>query len=97
MTGTDTWDRYLTYLQGYIEQAQAAKVRAQSMISSPEAGDPQILAKLRVDIIVADAMSQAWQAAIELPSALINGATEASITISRFEKIDDQTPGNSQS
>lgn len=90
MTGTDAWDRYLTYLQGYIEQAQAAKARAQSMIGSPEAGDPQMLAKLRVDIIVADAMSQAWQAAIELPAALINGATEASKTIARFEAKNDE-------
>lgn len=97
LTGSDTWDRYLTYLQGFIEQAQAAKTRAQALIGGPEASDPQVLARLRVDIIVADAMTEAWQLAIELPKGLIDGATEASKIITRFEKNDEQTAGKADS
>lgn len=86
LTGSDAWDRYLTYLQGYIEQAGEAKARAQSKITAPEAADPLVLAKLRVDILTADAMADAWKVAINLPHVLINGATEASKTISQFEE-----------
>ena len=76
---------------------RAAKVRAQSKVGGPEASDPLVLARLRVDIIVADAMAEAWQAAIELPRSLINGAADASKTISRFEDAKNETARQAQS
>ena len=97
LTGSDAWDRYLTYLQGYIEQAGAAKVRAQAKMSDPMVWDAHDLTKLKSDILIADAMIDAWKAAIELPRSLINGATEASKTISRFEEAKNETAGQTQS
>lgn len=93
LTGSDAWDRYLTYLQGYIEQASAAKIRAQSKMSDPMVWDAHDLTKLKSDILIADAMIDAWRAAIELPKSLINGATEAGKTIARFEESKNETAG----
>lgn len=86
LTGSDAWDRYLTYLQGYIEQAEQAKIRAQAKMSDPRIWDGENLMKLKSDILIADAMAEAWAAAMELPKALIAGAEEASKTIARFEE-----------
>lgn len=97
LTGSDTWDRYLTYLQGYIEQAETAKARALAKITSPEAADPLVLAKLRVDILTADAMISAWNASMSLPHILIGGAGEASKTIFRFEEAKNATAGQAES
>lgn len=86
MTGSDSWDRYLQYLQGYIEQADQAKIRAQTKMGDPRVWDSGDLMKLKSDILIADAMAEAWTVAIELPKALIAGANEASLTIARFEE-----------
>lgn len=91
LTSNESWDRYLTFLQGYIKEAEMAKARALSKITAPEAADPLVLAKLRVDILTADAMIEAWQSALELPHALIAGAGEALKTISRFEESKNAT------
>ena len=86
-TGNAEWDRYLQYVQGYIEQAGKAKATAQAKIGGPEAGDPLVLAKLRVDIIVADAMTEAWTAAINLPHILVHGGEQATAEILRFNPL----------
>ena len=84
---TDThWDRYLAYLQGYVNQARAAKENAQAKLSDPAVWDTGQLTKLKSDIIVADAMIEAWTTAMQLPKALISGAEEANKTIARFEE-----------
>jgi hypothetical protein len=83
---TDThWDHYLAYLQGYVNQAKAAKENAQAKLSDPAVWDTGQLTKLKSDIIVADAMIEAWTTAMQLPKALISGAEEANKTIARFE------------
>lgn len=97
LTGSDAWDRYLTYLQGYIEQAEDAKARAQSKITSPEAADPMVLAKLRVDILTAESMVEAWEAAINLPHVLISGASEAAKTIAKIGEEKNGSTGQAQS
>ncbi len=95
-TGNPEWDRYQQHLQGFIEQAQSAKAGAQGKITGPEAGDPLILAKLRVDIITADAMIEAWTTALNLPAALIQGGEEATTLIKRFRENQDESAGQTQ-
>lgn len=84
VTNTD-WDKYLQYLQSYINQAERAKANAQHKLGDPSVWDSSLLAKLKSDILVADAMIEAWTAAMELPKALIAGADEAGKIIMRFE------------
>lgn len=90
VTNTD-WDKYLQYIQSYINQAERAKVSAQRKIGDPNVWDASLLAKLKSDILVADAMIEAWTAAMELPKALIAGADEAGKIIARFEDKDEAT------
>lgn len=85
ITHTD-WDKYLQYLQSYINQAERAKANAQRRMGDPSVWDTSLLAKLKSDILVADAMIEAWTAAMELPKALIAGADEAGKIIARFEE-----------
>lgn len=95
-TGDANWDRYLQYLQGYVGQARAAKLNAQEKIGNPKAIDPLVLAQLRVDIIVADAMVEAWTVAMQLPNILIRGGEEATATIIRFQENKNEPAGNAQ-
>ena len=88
-TGNVEWDRYLQYVQGYIEQARAAKANAQAKIG--EAGETKALHKLRTDIITADAMIEAWTTAINLPAILIHGGEQATVEILRFKAKDEPT------
>ncbi len=84
VTNTD-WDKYLQYLQSYVNQAGRAKANAQDKLGDPSVWDASLLVKLKSDILIADAMIEAWTAAMELPKALIAGADEAGKIIARFE------------
>ena len=84
-TGNEQWDRYLTYLQGYIGQAEAARVSAQKKLNDPGLWDTEKMTKLKCDIIVADAMIEAFCAAMALPTSLINDAENAREILARFE------------
>ena len=97
-TGNAPWDRYLQHLQAYVEQAQAAKANAQAKQSDPAIWDPNVLAKLKGDIIAADAMIEAWVTAMQLPRMLIQGGDEATAQIARFqEKERENATGQSES
>ena len=82
MTGSDVWDRYLQHLQAYINQAETSKLNAQAKISDPAIWDAGALAKLKSDILIAEAMIQAWRVAMQLPKALIQGGEEAQAILS---------------
>ena len=85
LTGTDAWDRYLSHLQGYIDQALQAKAAAQAKLADPAVWRGNDLMKLKSDVIVADAMIEAWTLAMNLPRALIEGGELARAQIARFE------------
>ncbi len=86
LTGNPAWDRYLTHLQGLIDQAKAARAKALDGIAGPDSWDGTKLMKLKSDILVADAMIEAWTVAMNLPKALIEGSEMAAQEITRIEQ-----------
>lgn len=85
-TGSEHWDRYLSYLSGFIKQAESFKANAQAKLSDPLTWDSATLIKLKADILMADSAIQAWVSAMELPKALMANGDEAVKVISRFEE-----------
>lgn len=85
-TNSEHWDRYLSYLSGFIKQAEAYKANAQAKLGDPTVWQPDVLMKLKSDILVADSAIQAWMSAMELPRALIEGGEQAVNAITRFEE-----------
>src|SRR3990167_5681694 len=76
-TGSDEWNRYLSYLQGQIEKTRARQEGAQGKQNDPAIWDIPERNKLKADIIAADAMIAAWEWAMALPKALVDGGAEA--------------------
>lgn len=94
VTNSEHWDRYLSYLAGFIKQAESFKAGAQMKLSDPAVWSPDVLMKLKSDILVADSAIQAWISAMELPKALIQGGEEAVNSISRFEEANGTEKAN---
>lgn len=90
ITNDDKWNRYLQLLQGQIDKTRAQKEAAQSRMNDPAIWDPQHLAKLKSDIREADAMIAAWELAMQLPKALIEGGQEATELLNKMETKDDK-------
>ena len=91
ITGSETWDKYLQYLQAYIQQAETSKANAQAKMSDPAVWDSGLLTKLKSDILVAEAYIDAWKLAMQLPKALIKGGEEAQTPIARFPVEQDES------
>jgi len=89
LTQFDYWNRYLSFLQELINRTTARKELAQARMQDPAIWDAQQLAKLKSDILTADAMIQAWDVAMKLPKALIEDAEKAKELIEQFEKKDE--------
>jgi len=85
-TGSEEWNRYLSYLQGQIEKTRARKADAQAKMADPTVWDTQALTKLKSDILQADAMIAAWEWAMELPKALVDGGAEATEFLNKLDK-----------
>ena len=95
-TGSEEWNRYLSYLQGQIEKAQERKAVAHSKMADPSVWEPYQLNKLKADILQADAMIAAWQWAMELPKALVDGGAEATEFLNKLDR-ENETTGQPQS
>lgn len=80
------WDRFLPYIQARIDAATRAKVAAVTKLSDPSVYEPSEMSRLKTQIVIADSMIQAWEFAIGLPKALVQGGEEASRMVEAFEK-----------
>ena len=92
---TPEWNRYLSYLQELVNRTMASKAAAQARQNDPSIWDPQQLAKLKSDVLQAEAMLQAWDIAMRLPKALIEDAEKATAMIAEFGK-QDEAAGNAK-
>ena len=93
---TPEWNRYLSYLQELVNKTEVSKASAQARQNDPAIWDPQQLAKLKSDVLQADAMLQAWDVAMRLPKLLIEDAEKAAEMIAEFGK-EDAPAGQPQS
>ena len=96
-TGSAEWNRYLSYLQGQIEKARERKEVAHSKMADPSIWEPFQLNKLKADILQADAMIAAWEWAMELPKALVDGGAEATEFLNKLDRENDKDSAQAQS
>ena len=86
LTHDENWNRYLTYLQGMIERFTSSRDLAKAKLSDSVTWKHEELLKLKSDALVADAMIQAWQLAMDIPKAIMDGSQEAQRVIQEFEE-----------
>jgi hypothetical protein len=91
VTGDQNWDRYLSYLQGFIDRTRNQVSIAQTKMADPGVWEHKDLLKLKADILVGEAMVQALTLAITLPKAIMEGSEEAKKLIDDFEKRHEST------
>jgi len=96
-TGSEEWNRYLSYLQGQIEKTRGRRADALSKMADPAVWDTQTLTKLKSDILQADSMIAAWEWAMELPKALVDGGAEATEFLNNLERENDKDSPQAQS
>lgn len=85
MTRSDDWNRYLSYLQGYLERLTAQKGLAAAKLADPAQWNTENLLKLKSDILIAQAGLDWLNLAISLPKAIMEGAEKAESLIADFE------------
>ena len=88
-TSSDEWNRYLSYVQGQIEKTRQRKAVAEARQNDPAIWDIPERNKLKADILQADAMIAAWDWAMELPKALIDGGAEATEFLNKLDREND--------
>jgi hypothetical protein len=89
------WERFASILQGQSNQFASRKEVAQQKLGDPMVDDAQAK-KLRMDIFIADATIAAFQFAIQLPAAILEGGEQANNFIVEFEKKNEDTSGKPQ-
>ena len=89
-TGSDEWNRYLSYVQGQINKTRDQRAAAQQKMADPTVWEPYQLTKLKSDIIQADAMISAWEWAMALPKALVDGGAEATEFLNKLDRENDK-------
>jgi hypothetical protein len=77
LTQNESWNRYLTILQGFIERWTQARETARNKLSDPAIWIAEDLIKLKADILVAQATIDALQTAMQLPNLILGGGTAA--------------------
>jgi len=95
-TGSEEWNRYLSYLQGHIERTRARRDVAQTRQNDPTVWDIAERNKLKADILQAEAMIAALQWAMELPKALVDGGAQATEFLNKLDHENDQDTGQAQ-
>jgi hypothetical protein len=96
-TSSDEWNRYLSYLQGQVDRVRAARADAQAKLNSPDIWEPSQMNKLKADILQADAMISAWEFAMQLPKALVDGGAEATEFLNKLDRENGETTGHAHS
>ena len=96
-TSSDDWNRYLSYLQGQIEKTRERMDAAREKQDDPAVWDVAERNKLKADILQAGAMIAAWQWAMELPKALVDGGAEATEFLNKLDRENDKAAGQADS
>ena len=95
-TQSGEWNRYLTFLQGQIDKTRALRQQAQEKLADPSIWEPYQMNKLKSDIIKADGMIAAWEFAMRLPKALVDGGAEATEFLLKLDNENDSQKPASQ-
>lgn len=90
-TNSEPWNRYLSYLQGQIDKAEATRRAAQDKLSDPTIWDAQTMAQIKSGMLEAGAMIRAWQLAMELPKLIMENSDRVQDVINKFDQSHEPT------
>ncbi len=85
VTKSEDWNRYLTFLQGFLERLTKQKDIATAKLADPAVWNTEDLLKLKSDILIAQTGMDWLNLAISLPKAIMEGADNATTLIAQFE------------
>jgi hypothetical protein len=77
MTGNPDWDRFLSYLQRGVEISQQQADGVKERLCDPGVYNAESIIGLKIALAAAEARTQAWQAAINLPRDIIENGDKA--------------------
>lgn len=77
LTGDPHWDKYQSYVQGLIQQAQGELENARERICRPDVVDAVVLMGLKGQIAKAQGKIEAYEAVLGLPVGLIESGKQA--------------------
>ena len=89
-TGSDEWNRYLSYVQGQINKTREQVAVARAKQDDPGLWDIAQRNKLKADILQGEAMIAAWEWAMALPKALVDGGAEATEFLNKLDLENDK-------
>lgn len=87
LTGVAEWDRFLTYIQGAIEQTEAQRDTFLATLSDPHLVDDVETRRVRMAVIACNERIGAWKVVIELPKDLLRQGEQAKSLLERTEKV----------
>ena len=96
-TGSEEWNRYLSYLQGQIDKTRERVAAARLKQDDPALWDVAKRNKLKADILQGEAMIAALEWAMALPKALVDGGAEATEFLNKLERENGETTGKTDS
>lgn len=85
VTKSEDWNRYLSYLQGFLERLTRQRDMASAKLADPAIWNTEHLLKLKSDILMAQTGIDWLNLSISLPKAIMEGADGANALISDFE------------
>jgi len=91
VTTAEHWNKYLEFLSAQVERLRRLMEHAQSKLADPAVWEYTSLAKLKGDVLRAEAMLDAFEFAMQLPKAIIDDAGKVDVIISQFEAKDEAT------
>jgi len=91
LTSFDHWNKYLEFLQAQVNRLAALKDHALAQLANPFIWEYEAMAKLKGDVLRAQAMIDALTLAMTLPRAIIDDAEKVQEIISKFEGQDEAT------
>lgn len=86
---TDEWNRFLSYVQGFRDKAQGAADAARVKQNDPAVWESAELAKLKSQVIEADAQIRAFDLVIGLPKFLTEAGRDAAVDIEKYERANE--------
>lgn len=84
VTGTPEWDRILTIIQAYVENAKQAKASMEDAIMAKNIVDPNAMMQIKIDALIAQERISVLEAIIALPSDIMKNAEAAKLNLEKF-------------
>lgn len=95
-TSSQSWNHFLTILQGFGERVTAARDRAQTALGDPHLWDRDAICQLKAELMACNAQIDLLAYVMAIPKALIDGGHDASEIIAKFEAKHAEPAGQTE-